>query len=68
MKVLYNISEGRKSMSKKWTNVCTQCRKSGGNIRTTSNGAPPTGTVTSIGGSCPCTPDKKHRPKWTPID
>lgn len=56
-------------MSKKWTNVCTQCGKSGGAIRTTSNGAPPTGTVPPIGGlSCPCTPDKKHRPKWTPID
>jgi len=54
-------------MMKKWTNVCTQCGKSGG-MRTTTTGAPPTGKVASISGSCPCTPDKKHRPKWTPID
>ena len=47
-------------MSKKWTNVCTQCGKSGGTIRTASNGAPPTYTVPSIVGSCPCTSDKKH--------
>lgn len=51
----------------KWQSVCSRCGKGGScNSRSDTMGRP-TISPPSIGGTCPSSSDKKHKPKWVKL-
>lgn len=48
----------------RWQSVCSKCGK-GGSVRTCYE-RPRTAPL-SIGGSCPNSSDKKHKPRWVKV-
>ena len=51
--------------NKMYINVCIFCGKAGGSKQVRST--PPTITPAPISGTCPASPDKKHKPRWTEV-
>ena len=51
--------------NKMYINVCIFCGKAGGSKQVRST--PPTTTPAPISGTCPASPDKKHKPRWTEV-
>ena len=46
-----------------WKPVCILCGTSNGSATTNYTGTPPSNPP-RMSGSCPNSPDKKHRPRW----
>ena len=48
----------------RWQVVCICCGKGGSTTTRSESAGAPSSTPPSIGGTCPSSPDKKHKPRW----
>ena len=50
-----------------WQAVCSKCGKGGSCTSRPDNLGRPTYNPPSMGGTCPSSSDKKHKPRWVKI-